>query len=112
MKNVILSLCIVLSVTGCSWFKKPDPIYITKTEYISVTIPDGLKTQYRPKAFISVDEYMSLSQEEREAYLTDYTIELMGTLSVCNRQNTGVVRLVDETNALYKEKRNDSKPGD
>jgi len=75
--------------------------YVTKTNTIKQKIPDDLLTTIEPKPLINKEEYLSLPPYKREEYLTNYILDLISQLKVCNSQ---ILRI--------KELNNESKPKD
>lgn len=74
--------------------------YITKVEYEYVTydIPKNLTTRCVPPKPIEIDKYNNLSPHERETYLTNYSITLLGDIKKCDNKIKSIVRYINEMN--------------
>jgi len=112
--KVLFATLLILILSGCGLFtkKEPEKVYITKTEYVTVTIADSLRAKCKHTKPIPIEEYMSLTPIEREEYLTDYSIELLGNIKDCETQKNKVIQTVDKTNELFKGKPDEHKSKD
>lgn len=78
----IVVLCIVsMFVVGCA---TKEIVTVKETKTVYKPIPEQLMIPCKPKAPMSVDNYMSLDQVQRERWLADYVIDLMETIGNCN----------------------------
>lgn len=103
MKLTALLMLMVL-LSGCSWFvKEPEVKYITKTEYVTIELTDTLRATCKTTPPVDIPIYMAYTPEEREAYLVDYSIALMGDNRNCDQLRGKIVEVIDSTNKLYKE---------
>jgi len=78
---LVLSLILL---TGCSTSPKYTELNVTDTKVVQLSIPPSLTEQVYPQKLISQEEYLKLKIYEREQYLTDYIVNLMGNLKQCN----------------------------
>lgn len=96
--RVFILLLLTMFITACA-SKKPEVVVHTKYEYVTYEIPKNLLTNCRPKSPpIDADKYNKLSQLEKEAYLTSYSIMLMGELKKCDNKVRGIERYIKEVN--------------
>lgn len=112
--KLLLIVLLLLTLSGCGLFskKEPEKVYVTKVEYVKVNVPSPLRKNCVKTRPMSVNDYMSLTPIEREEYLTDYSIQLLGNLKDCEALHTGTILLIDQTNELYKDKSDERKPKD
>lgn len=109
--KVLILLTMISVLTGCQLFtKEPEVKYITKTEYVTIDLNKTLRQSCKTSAPIEVEKYMEFNLEEREAYLTDYSISLIGDVAICNQLRAKVIEVIDSTNELYKEKKDERQP--
>lgn len=96
MKNVILIGAILL-LTGCSIFQKePEKIYVTETKFVTPEVPKSLTDPCVADRPFKSDQYLKLTPVEREQYLTDYSIGLLGVINVCNKKLSGINKILTE----------------
>lgn len=91
-KYILLGL-LITSLTGCGSLSKPDPIVIVKKEIIHKTIPDSLLVKCQASKPIPIEEYLTLEPIERETYLTNYSIRLLGVIKDCDDRITAIGKL-------------------
>lgn len=100
MRYLFLLFCFV--IVGCA-VKEVE--YVTKIEYEYVTydIPKNLTTSCIPTKPIDVDTYLTMSNEEKENYLTNFSIKLMGDVKKCDNKLKSVVRYINEMNKTHQQ---------
>lgn len=111
--KILSALVLAISIstlTGCSLFttKEPEKVVVKEIQYVKTEVPESLLTDCVPDKPISKPEYMVLTPVEREQYLTDYSISLLGVINICNGQLKGIRKIVDQVNKPVKEIKNDS----
>lgn len=102
MLNKLFIVLATLFITGCSFIKEK-PVYIVKHEYVTYELPKGLTTRCKPIKPMDVNKYMSLTKDERETYLTNYTIMLLGELKKCDSKVQSIESYISKYNTLVKE---------
>lgn len=110
MKKLFIFLLVTI-VSGCSVFTKQEPEvkYITKTEYITVSVPNKFRSNCQATRPMEPIQYVSMTRDQREEYLTDYAITLLGELRNCDKTRSGIIDLIDKNNSLQKENLNERK---
>lgn len=88
-------------LTGCVTPKK-ELVYVTEYEYVVYDIPKQLTTPCRPGKPIDIDTYSNLSDEEKQTYLTNYIVTLMGDLKKCDNKVRSIDRYIKDINAISK----------
>lgn len=85
-KYIPLILIPFILLTGCAAKQTPPPV--VETIYIreKVEISPIYLARCIPNKPMQQDRYMKLSLSERESYLSEYIIHLMGVLGKCNMQ--------------------------
>jgi len=111
MKHVIMML-LVMSLVGCGIMSKKETEKEYVTEYVTVNVPKDFRVRCKATKPISPNEYIVMTLQQREEYLTDYSITLLGDLRDCDKTRSGVIDLVDRNNNLYKDNLNERKPKD
>lgn len=72
-----------LFLVGCST-TKTTTIDVQPAKVVQVQIPEELLKPCVPEKPADKQTYLSLAPHQREEYLTDYSIKLIGTIRVCN----------------------------
>lgn len=111
MKHVIMMLLAIVLV-GCGSMSKKEIEKEYVTEYVTVTVPKDFRKRCKATKPIEPTEYVSMTPQQREEYLTDYAITLLGDLRDCDKTRSGIIELVDRNNNLYKDNLNERKPKD
>lgn len=88
---IVTVLFIALTLVGC---QSTAPLVINP-EPEPLRVPDHFTQPVKPRK-INEAEYMSLPFEQREQYLTVYTLDLMNNLKQCNNQLQSVRKLYGE----------------
>lgn len=99
MRNVVILFSVILGtlgLTGC------DPkIVIVKQHVYEVTeIPESLTKPITPEAPPAREDYVSASPTERTQMLTNYSLDLLGTIKDLNVQLESIKTLQDKNKAL------------
>lgn len=89
----------IISAGGCA--QTPIIKTVTQIEYKTVTIPPVLLLPCSVAAPPSQEDYLKANFSEREEYLTNYTVELLGNLKVCNSQISNIKAIQDEQVKAY-----------
>lgn len=95
LKLILISLFTGLFLTGCFPVVKPTP----PTYTVIKTVPsDALIADcHITKPSLTKKEYLLLSGEEKETFLTSLVLSLKGNLSACNKQLAGLRNWKKET---------------
>lgn len=96
-------ITITLTLTGCGLFGKPikqEPITITETVYVHPQVPKQLFKECIPTKPMAVDQYLSLSQQKKEMYLTDYIVQILGVVKDCNSKLAKIESLLNDQKQL------------
>lgn len=91
-KHLLISL-LLATVTGCSVFKKPEPVVVIKKEIVHISIPEALLVKCKATKPIPVEEFLSLDPIERETYLSNYATRLLGVIKDCDNRFTAIGEL-------------------
>lgn len=92
---MMFAMCMAV-LTGCSVFQ-PKTTVVYETQYIRTQVPEGLLVRVRPPAPMAEETFLSLDDKEQQLYLTDYAMDLMGSIATCNAQLFGVKQYLDKT---------------
>ena len=98
---------IAMSLSGCGLFsKKPEvkEIVITQTQYVHPHIPQVLFKPCIPNKPIPVESYLTLSQQQKEEYLTDYVVRNLAVIKDCNTKLTSIEKLLLEQKKLKEDR--------
>lgn len=101
MRNIILVM-LMMVVIGCAG-RKPDHIITTKYEYVTYQLPLRFVNGCKVTKPMTVDEYSILTLEERETYLANYSISLLGDIKKCDNKIKGIMKYIDEVNKMAEE---------
>ena len=95
MKKILFILSIFL-ITGCA-NSPSSKLDVQDTKIIYDAIPEHLLKPCESKKPISKEEYLLLKRDlgERETYLTNYSIDLLGIIKDCNKQIDEIRKLND-----------------
>lgn len=88
--RVLTLVLLAFALLGCASQPKPPVQIVYKTQYIYPSVPKELLTQVTPNPPVSSQVYLQMPVYQREGYLTDYVVDLLGTVAVCNKQLTQV----------------------
>ena len=80
----ILFLVALLTLTGC--VTAPQERIVVKTETKLIKTPESLLMPCEVTAPPSKTEYVSKTAQQKEATLTDYALNLLKDLRICNNQ--------------------------
>lgn len=75
------------------------PKVVTKAQTLYQEVPTELTLQVKPKPPMDKLVYLTMPLYERERYLSDYSVELLKSLSSCNAQLSGVATLSSQWKA-------------
>lgn len=95
MNKIIFALASVLLLGGCA-FNKPEKVVVTETVYITPDVPKSLVKPCVAEKPMAPEAYLVLAPVEREQYLTDYSIGLLGVINNCNGQLKGIDKILTE----------------
>lgn len=98
MRTFIL-ISLVMLVIGCA-NRKPDHIITTEYEYVTYQLPVKFASGCKVTKPMKVDDYSILTLEERENYLANYSISLLGDLKKCDSKIKGIIKFIDEVNKM------------
>lgn len=93
--SVIFLMGVVM--TGCA-STKTTTIDVNTAKVVYTKIPEQLLTPCVPDKPIAPETYLTFQPHEREEYLTDYSVKLMGTLRDCNSKLKKIEALNTRTN--------------
>lgn len=79
-KLYLFLLPLLLCLAACG----TQPLTVTNTEVRYEKIPKDLTTPCKPEKPKAKADYLALKPHEREAYLSDYAVSLLGTVKDCN----------------------------
>ena len=82
MFKVILSIFLTFILTGC--VTTGQQLEVRETEVRYEKIPSYLTEPCQPEKLKKREEYLALKPHEKESYLTEYSISLLGTVKDCN----------------------------
>ena len=83
MNKLLISIIVMLSLTGCDTFqKKPEIVTRTVTEYVFIDIPKEFTDKPEVPKPISKVDYLKLTHEQREYELVIYSNALMRELAL------------------------------
>lgn len=85
-KYIPLILIPFILLTGCATSQNPPPVVETIYVREKVEINPIYLARCIPNKPMQQDKYIKLSLSERESYLTEYVIHLIGVLGKCNMQ--------------------------
>lgn len=101
LKTIIAVLTTTLVLTGCSTFKKEQPV---KVEYVKPYIPGELLINIVvPKPNITPEEYIKLPYNKREKFLFDMNVELYKVLNETNIRLTTLREILADVPEKTKE---------
>ena len=80
----LLFLVAVMTLAGCA--TAPQERIVVKTEVKVIKIPDSLLTPCEVSVPPSKQEYLNKNAQEKESALTDFALNLLRDLRVCNTQ--------------------------
>jgi hypothetical protein len=89
----LIALFFILTLTACGSSPKLTTIEVKDKEVITVKVNPTLTDPCHPNTPIKSEAYLSLKPHEREQYLTDYTIHLLGKIKECNDKLTAIRKL-------------------
>lgn len=98
LSNVLFMLIVVVAtatLSGCFATTK----VVTRTVTLYQEVPAELTVQISGKVPINKVVYLTMPLYERERYLSDYSIDLLKSLSSCNAQLNGVAVLSSQWKA-------------
>lgn len=98
MRTIILFILFIL-ITGCA-SRKPDHVITTEYEYVTYQLPTRFISGCKPSKPMDVKTYSKLDLKERENYLANYSISLLGDLKKCDNKIKGIVKYIDEINKM------------
>lgn len=87
MRLLLIILFVLLSV-GCQ--NQPPAKSIIQYEVKSIKVPEVLLKPCLASEPPAIDDYIKATEQERENLLTDYTIDLLKTISICNDQISNI----------------------
>lgn len=105
--KLLILLPILLVLQACGTTSTVVKVDSAKTVYTG--IPARLLEPCLPKSPISKISYMAMLPHEREQYMADYSITLLGVVKLCNNQLEGI-RKIDQANKKIAGKLDESKP--
>jgi len=89
----ILLIAFALVISGCSTQPKYNKLDVQPVKHVYVSIPESLVSPCNPDKPMSKEEYLALKPHEREEYLTNYSIRLLGVIKSCNLQLKSISEL-------------------
>jgi hypothetical protein len=89
MKNIVsvfkmALLAFVLSIAGCTTV--PQERVVIKTETKLITVPESLLTRCEVTTPPAKGSYLAMSAQKKEETLTNYGIDLLKDINLCNTQ--------------------------
>ena len=88
----VMALVLLALLVGCGTTKPVQPV-VVEQEKVVVKVPASLTTPLKPAKVISREEYLALSLEDREDYLTMYSIHLQGVINMANNRLATIKKL-------------------
>lgn len=85
-KRLFVAILISFILVGCGSTPKYDKLEIKETKTVTQRVPEELTTPCTPKKPPVKEEFLKLKPHEREAALTEYSNNLLGTVKDCNIQ--------------------------
>lgn len=105
MLSVMLLVCIAL-LSGCSTEPQIKTVYETK--YLHTEMPSEVTAKIAPTAPIDIESYIAMSVAQREVYMADYILDLLGSVATCNNK----LATVESVIATQKGVQSEDKPKD
>ena len=96
MFKIIAAMIIAFMLTGC--FGTTKPLQVKDTEVRYEKIPKSLTEPCVPEVPKVKEEYMKLKPHERESYLAEYSVSVLGTVKDCNIK----LKKIDKLNGQLK----------
>ncbi|WP_396190489.1 hypothetical protein [Flavobacterium sp.] len=92
-----LAVCFLLAaaLVGCGTV--PQPQVVTKTVYVQPNVPDKFFNQKQPNRPMKKDEYLLLSEKEKETYLTAYSQSLLQDLASCQADVFSIKKVLQDS---------------
>lgn len=101
----IIFLCAALVLSGCSAIVKTKikevPVY--RVEYVFLAVPDHMVKPHNLPVPPSVPDYMSLSFEDKEDLLVNYSRDLISELKMCSADKKAIASLIAEKKKIVQE---------
>ncbi len=95
--HVITVAALFIAVTGCSSIQPTPPLQVTTVKTVAVKIPDPLLTPCVPVKPLAVEQYIQLNPTQREEYMSDYVVDLLGLVATCNQKLAKIKELSRES---------------
>jgi hypothetical protein len=76
----------LFQLTGCATKPVYSQLQVQETKVIKEKLPPSLLTACLPKAPVTKELYMAYKPYEREQYLADYVVNLLGSLKDCDNK--------------------------
>ena len=80
MRNIIFAIVMALMLAGCP----TQPLQVNNTEVRYEKVPKHLTEPMIPERAKPKQEYMAMSPHERESYLSEYGVYLLGIIKELN----------------------------
>lgn len=107
MKKLLLSIFVIVLLTGCA--VKPQRIVVTQEKLVYVPLPEEYLTPCKTTKPINKQEYDSINDSsEKETLLANNIISLHKDIYTCNKQIDSIKEFNDEQIQLV-EKHNNKK---
>lgn len=84
LKKLLLCIFLVFGLSGCAFGPKYNTLDVKETKVEKIKIDSELTTPCIPNRPMVKEEYLKLLPFDKETYLTNYSIELLGTVKDCN----------------------------
>lgn len=97
MKYLLLVPALLL-ISACA--SKPVTEYVYVKEAIELQVSKPLTTKCVPDKPIDHKTYSDLTSEQREVFLSNYIIGLLGSLKKCDIKREGILKQVNTHNQL------------
>lgn len=86
IKQLLLTILFSFILVGCGSTPKYDKLEVKEAQVITQRVPEELTAPCTPKKPPVKEEFLKLKPHEREATLTEYSNNLLGTIKDCNIQ--------------------------
>ena len=96
----MLLICIAL-LSACG--TTPPPTIIYKDKYLHTEVPSEVTAKVTPTAPIETDLYLAMTPVQREVYLANYVLDLLGTVASCNNKLTTVETVIKTQKGVQSE---------
>ena len=103
----LIIVTIAFALQGCVASKALTKV-VYETKYVHPEMPSEVTDPVKLKRPIDKQEYLAMSADEKESYLTEYNIEAISSLKMCNAKLLKVQSILDKQKGAYSE----SKPSD